>query len=802
MTVYLGMFLIAFSTLALEITLVRLLSVVTWYHLAFFSISTAMLGMTAGAVRVYLKQEIFSGDNKARELTKACLHFSLAVPFTLILLCILPIGLYKSILSPITILIATLACSLPFYFSGIVVTTLLTKYRLPIGKLYASDLAGASLACLFVLGGLEIFDAPSLILLCSALGALAGICFAIRSSSHRLTQVSMGCVIIFSIIAVVNSRTSFGIRPIHVKGKLEKQRLQDTFILEKWNSFSRVIMYRKVEEAPQYWGASPSAPQNKISRYDMNIDGSAGTVMYGFSTMEDIEHLRYDITNVGYYIGQKGPACIIGVGGGRDIQSAILFGHEQVTGIDINPIFINLLQNDFRDFANIGNRKDITLIVDDARSYLSSTKEKYSIIQMSLTDTWAATGAGAFSHSENALYTIEAWQLILNRLSHNGIFMVSRWHDSDNIGETGRVLSLAVASLLGSGVKNPSQHLALITTDRIATLLVARQPFGSDDVAKLKQSCANLQFQIVHLPGNLPSMQILREIVTAESPAQLDNATENGSLNYSPPTDENPYFFNMLRLGRIRTAFLSNPGVVRGNLIATLTLLMLLLALSVVAIGTIILPLALRRRFGLSTNTSPKLFWSGAAYFSFIGAAFMFLEIALLQRLTVFLGHPMYALGILLFTLIASMGFGSFFSDSLPLTRSPWVFLYPLFTAITVISVRLLLAFLLPKMIAATILTKILICIAIIFPLGVLMGCFFPTGMRLVRSVCASETPWYWALNGIFGVLCSSLAVFFAIYAGISVNFYIAAFFYGTAVIFIVNLKSAKIEDVPDTGQN
>ena len=95
----------------------------------------------------------------------------------------------------------------------------------------------------------------------------------------------------------------------------------------------------------------------------------------------------------------------------------------------------------------------MTLIIDDARSFLSITQEEYSIIQMSLTDTWAATGAGAFSLSENTLYTVEAWKTFLNRLSEDGIFTVSRWYNPEHLGETGRVISLASRTLLESGIE-------------------------------------------------------------------------------------------------------------------------------------------------------------------------------------------------------------------------------------------------------------------------------------------------------------------------------------------------------------
>jgi hypothetical protein len=521
----------------------------------------------------------------------------------------------------------------------------------------------------------------------------------------------------------------------------------------------------------------------------MNIDGEAGTVMRRFNSREDIDHLRYDVTNIAYHLDRRGKALVIGVGGGRDIQSAVLFGQEHVVGIEINPIFVDLLQKDFRVFAGLADRPDVTLVTAEARGYLSQRPEKYSIIQMSLIDTWAATGAGAFSLSENSLYTVEAWGLYLNRLEDNGIFTVSRWHSPAHIGETGRVISLAVASLLGQGVVEPSKHIALITAGNISTLLLSRQPFPRVDVNRLSKVCKELGFGVVLLPGRPPAEGLLGNIVSARTQDDLSAIIAMAELNYTPPTNEGPYFFNMLRLSNIGAVVTRKVGAVRGNLIATLTLLGLLVTLLLVAITTIVLPLALRTHFGVERNAQARTLWSGAFYFALIGAGFMLTEIGLIQRLTVLLSHPMYALGILLFTLIASTGIGSLISDRLPLTRKPWVYLYPIITAGCLIGLRFLLKWLLVSMIAAPILLKISVSILVIFPMGVLMGLFFPTGMRLAKAIALEETPWYWAVNGIFGVLCSALAVFISIYIGISVNFYIAAICYAAVVIAQAGLQ-------------
>ncbi len=366
MNIYLGLFLVAFSALSLEVTLVRILSVTTWYHLSFFAISTAMLGMTAGATRVYLQPDKFRRGTLEKALSVSSIHLALSIPVTLVLLCLVPLGFYKSVMSLFALILTTAACALPFYFAGTIASAVMTKFDLPIGKLYASDLIGASLGCLFVLGGLEIMDGPSLLLLCSSTSALGGLCFAWKEPPRRHRRVILGLIVIFIFAGIINSLTLSGIRPVIVKGVRIEPAVN--YILERWNSFSRVAVYPGILRAPQYWGPSPLAPRDPVYQFYMFIDGEAGTIMRRFNSPKDIEHLRYDVTNIGYHLGRKGKACVIGVGGGRDIQSALLFGHEHVTGVEVNPIFLDLLQGEFKNFARIGGNPAVTLVKAEARS--------------------------------------------------------------------------------------------------------------------------------------------------------------------------------------------------------------------------------------------------------------------------------------------------------------------------------------------------------------------------------------------------------------------------------------------------
>lgn len=777
MSLYVGLFLIALSALTLEITLTRILSVITWYYMAFFAISTAMLGMTAGAVTVYLKRAWFDGGRLSRSLAVASLWYGLSVPVALSILCLLPLQLEFSVMNGIAFGGAALGCALPFYTSGIVVSAALTKSTFPTGKVYASDLLGAGTGCLAVLGGLELLDAPSLILLCGSVGALAAFFFTWKSAEVRLGRTAVFLFALLFLGALANAHSRDGIRPLFSKGKIDPPSV---YTLEEWNSFSRVAVRNLSVGEPSFWGKSPAAPRDLSAfEYSMAIDGDAGTSMTRFRTMDDIQHLRYDVTNIVHSIRPAGNACIVGVGGGRDILGALLFGHDQVVGIDINPVFIRLLQKEFRGFAGLADRREVSLVVDDARSYLSQSPARFSVIQMSLIDTWAATGAGAFSLSENGLYTIEAWRMFLSRLKSSGVFTVSRWYSPDNVGETGRLLSLAVATLLEEGSARPSDQIALVTARdaKVATILVGRESFTPEDLKTLTAACQALQFELVVFPGNNPQNEILAKIVSARSLSDLQSLVASEPMNFLPPTDENPYFFNMARLGYLPYAWKAPNSVLQGNLRATVLLLTLIGILIVLSFVTIVLPLRMARRYS-GVPSSGGTVRIGGIYFSMIGAGFMFLEIALLQRLSVFLGHPVYALGVLLFTLILSASFGSYLSEMIRLRSRRGLLLLPAAMVTGITAEHFGIMVITTRLITSALFTKILATVVLIMPVGILMGFFFPIGLRLTKTNAAGESPWFWALNGIFGVLCSAVAVFLSIYVGITMNFILAGMCY------------------------
>ncbi|OFZ79424.1 MAG: hypothetical protein A2583_02985 [Bdellovibrionales bacterium RIFOXYD1_FULL_53_11] len=772
--IYAGTFTIACATLLIEITLTRILSVVTWYYLAYFAISLAMLGMTAGAITVYFKKENQNNDELLSSVARACLGFAWATPVSLILICLIPLFSDQTLMNFLALFFVSLSCSIPFYFSGIVLTTVLTRAALPVGKVYAADLIGSAFACLMVLFGLSVTDPYTLILAAGALGALAGWLFVYKTTIKKYSRPCLFSFVALTMIAFLNADSKTKIRPLVVKDAIEAG---NKFYLERWNSFSRVAVGHLITSGTaQFWGASPKWVETHAhASYPMVIDGSAATSMRRFNSPADLDHLRYDVTNIGYHIAGKGLACIIGVGGGRDVQSALLFGHPEVVGVELNPTFIDLLTNDFAGFAMIGKMPNVRLVADEARSYYTTHQETCSVIQMSLIDTWAATAAGAYSLSENALYTREAWKVFLNRLIPDGLFFVTRWYSMSNMNELARITSLAITALFDAGATNPAQHIAVIGQWNVGSFVIGKSPLKPEQIAKLRAAANDLQFAQLIMPDQLPDDKLLRSLLVAGSKTDLDKINDGQDLNISAPTDENPYFFNMLKLSNLNHPLTAAGGNAGGNLRATKYLLNLILILFVLVLSTLVIPLLIKSR-GLHWNKSKKrIFIAGIAYFSLIGTGFMFLEVAMIQRLNIYLGHPTYSLAVLLFAIILSTGCGSYLTEKIPFSLKKIALWYPAIIAGSILALRFLVTAVISTTITWEISIKIFITVLLLFPMGLMLGICFPLGMRLIKGETEDQAPWYWALNGIFGVFSSCLAVLVSIYLGVSISFYIAS---------------------------
>lgn len=361
---YAGVFLVSACTLALQLIETRILSVVSWYHLAFFVISLAMFGLTAGAVWVYRKGSRFGEKTLGNDLSYFTTAFSLATAVSVAI----GMSLAPAVLLSVTMLVTwtclALCLALPFFFSGVVLSLAITRSPCPIGKIYAADLLGAAAGCVGVLVLLNATDGPSAVLWVAAVIAWAAALFSRcgigEPSPERRTgswfRRPEATAVLLMLAAAGNGLTQRGLQPAVVKGEFENR---SAILHEEWNSFSRVAVYRHhPKAAPDLWGPSPLLPSStRVDQIGMNIDGLAATSLFRFDgDPAQVDFLKYDLTNLAYFLPNRRRAAIIDVGGRRDLLSAWVFGFRDVTGVEINPAFVKLLTRNprFAPYAGLG----------------------------------------------------------------------------------------------------------------------------------------------------------------------------------------------------------------------------------------------------------------------------------------------------------------------------------------------------------------------------------------------------------------------------------------------------------------
>lgn len=763
---YLALAMVTGATLTLEVVCARVFSVVGWYHMSFLAISVAMLGMTAGAVYVYLRPSVFGDAHVSLRLVRYSVALSIAIPLSHLAIVMPGRRIQYAAESEFgRWLLFCIAAAVPFFLSGVVVALSLTRVRLPIGRVYAADLVGASAGCLAAVALLETTDPTSGLFVLGGMAAVGGVAYA-RWGGHRLRVPTLAAVALAAIGVANHVRYPDLLRIGFAKDAPIFKRL----LHDEWNSHSRVYAEAFKRTGPAYWGPSGDAPRPERRTSYMVIDGEAGTVMTEFDgDLDSLGWTGYDVTALAYAIrGNGANVAVIGVGGGRDLLTALGHHCRHVTGIEINDIFLRLLSGKLREQARLADRPDVTLVHDDGRSWLTRTTDRFDIIQMSLIDTWAATSAGAMTLSENGLYTVDAWQMFLRRLRPGGVFTVSRWFSRDRLDETTRVVSLAVATLLAEGVRSPREHIFLAARGSIATLVLSRDPFRADDVRRALDHCDLRGFRQLLAPGRESAGGLIERIADARSPEALAAAVAHPLLDLSPPTDERPFFFNMIHASasadQLAEAVGIGQGVIKGNVAARRTLRLVLVVVGLLVATAIVAPLALfGARHGLGVTTFP----AATAYFALIGLGFMLIQIGLMQRFTVLLGHPIYALAIVLCSMILFSGVGSLLSDRTNGGRGPAPWVVPLAVAILVGIATWAVAPVCAASMGWPLGARAAVVLAFVAPIGCALGMCFPIGMRLVEAHSSTAMPWMWGINGGFGVVGTIIAVMLSMTAGI-----------------------------------
>lgn len=803
---YTGVFMISGMVMALQVMQSRIFSVTSWYHLSFLVISVAMFGLTLGALKIYRGSEEKFRENYNVIARNHTIAFAFFILIGLVAQLYIPLVSSNNLRTFIHLPIVAAATSIAYYHAGVVITTVLTRSPYPIGRVYGVDLLGAGLGCLAVLLVMETIDSPSGIMLLSAFGFLAALLFPVPadhpgrkrvlgSAKIDLKTFAFVCSFLVGILSIANITASRPfIYPINLKANTFTQ---DRLSYDAWNSISRVVVLNEYPDwKPFLWGPSPILPlEYKASLKYLMIDGDAGTPLSKFDgDFTKHKYLEYDVTNIAYTSPGIKTAAIIGVGGGRDLLSARYFGVEKIWAMDVNPIQIRLLTTEpgFADYVNLRQLPGVSIFNQEARSWFRQNREKLDLIQMSLIDTWAATGAGAFALSENGLYTVEAWTIFVNSLSERGLFTVSRWAQ-DTEHEFTRTLSVAMASLFKLGIKDTSRHIAIFHSDRISTIIVSRSPLTSEQIEAMRKTADEKKFEIVMLPGYATPSGTLGDIAKAKSVEDINRISDRLPMDVTPSTDMKPFFFNQARMSRpmevinMALAKGTQHDVLYAGQAKALFNLFIIIAFSLLMVIFVIIGPLLK-----TVQDKGSLFIkAGSLYFVLIGLGFMLIEISFLQALGVFLGHPIYGLSIVLFSLILSAGVGSLISEKIPLNRPGRQLVWAFLTCAYAVVISLSMPTIFDTYAESELLTRIFVSIAMIFPAGTLMGFGFPTGLTLTEKFDTRATAWFWGINGAAGILGSTLGIALNMAIGIDRTMIIGGICYALLSLCFLGLHSA-----------
>jgi len=781
---------ISCASLLLELALTRLFSVVLFYHFAFLAISVALLGLGAGGVFAHSFRAKLSG------CTVEQLGGGLLCANTLFILAVLEVVLHSTVSLNLELrnfeklTVIYLVSAIPFFITGLLFSIVFARESAQVARLYGFDLIGGAFACILLVPLLNILGAPNAVL-CSAV--LMAIAAALWSDTRKVRRLAVILSATFVVLIAANHNGKL-LDIIYAKG-LRRDALWVQFA--RWNALSRIEVDKVGLAKYIVIDADASTAIMNVDPAlwdrDVPVGSDPGTWKQSspFNWKQQLMDAAPSLANV---LRPRGDFAIIGPGGGVDVLRAVANGSKNVTGIEINQLIANTIMRDkYADYAyHLYERPEVHIHVGDGRSYLRSSPDRYDVVQMTLVDTWASTAAGAYALSENNLYTVEAFREYFDHLRPDGMIAITRW-EFRRPREALRVVSQAMEALHELGTANPAANFVIASDGpldhdgRPVIVLAKKSAFTAGEVRAIREHLAEHNKLVsLYLPGADNAENAFTRLVASNDPRAFAAAYQ---YNVAPVFDSSPFFFFTLKTANAIADLRSTRGGMDWRVNLGLVILGMVLLISIVAVlAFLVIPLALEPR-----SSHPRLL--PLSYFIAVGLGYILVEITLIQRFVLFLGHPTYALTVVIFLMLLASGAGSLaarrWTASLATLRPVLLII-----VIGVVAYLGLLPVVLKSLVGLPFAVKLVVSSALIVPLGFVMGMPFPTGLRLLdESSIASGglTEWAWAMNASASVLGSVLAMVIAIHFGLNITFFCGAFAYAFAGLLTPALRLRRI---------
>jgi hypothetical protein len=733
-----GIFLIALSGLVLEVSITRIFSAAIWYHFAFVAVSVALVGLGASGLVVQYRVNKLKGKWAENLTIYSAWGITVFIPITLFVMHALA---SQVIYLPLFMILF----SVPFFLVGIIISAAFNAFASVAGRLYAADLIGASAGALLVVLFLVLTGGEGATLIVGLISAIGGTIFSRIAKNPKKTVMSLIFIafaisLIFlnhvtQIFAIPTDPTAQKDLPIYLRDHPGSK-----IVKTEWNSFSRIDVVEG--------GTGGEGLVAKVF-----IDGGAGTNIISWDgNIESRQELSTWMQYLPFKMMQDPKVLVIGSGGGRDVVASLVSGSKDITSVEINPIIYETVKSYGDRAGNVYSHEYVRSYVDEGRSFITRSSEMYDIIYVPFVDTWASVSSGGLSVSENFLYTLEGFQQYYDHLTERGKIVTVRW-----LIDAPRFITTYAKLLEQNGIPEDQlhRHLIMVTSDSytqdpsVTMVIFSKSPFTDEEISFLSQSFSQYNYKPILVPG-----QVMQEPYSAllRGEVNLDQFYDMFETKVYPVTDDNPYFLSFEK---------PLPRAVEVLLYASIGIVAIFLLVPFAWIRR-------RREKEIDAKKSEIGIATMIPYFAALGVGFILIELALLQKLILLMGNPTMTFALLLFTLLMSSGAGSLLSSRIAKSNMKNL----VFVIGGIAGLGILYVLFLPPIIYSTIAqpfeVKAAVSIAILAPIGFLMGMPLPTGMRLIKVHRPDYIPWMWAVNGAFSVLGAVLAIALGILYGSS----------------------------------
>ena len=791
--------LVSAAALAYEILLMKIFSIVQWHHFAYMVISLALLGYGISGTFIALFRDRLLSHFSMAFIANMVL-FGISTILSFVLTQQIPFHAQEMFWDPgsiLWLLAYFLLLTLPFFFAANTVGLALSYYKRDISRLYAADMIGAGLGSLSILI-LLFFFYPALILkIISSVGFLAGL---LASYALGLKPKKRLLLLLAVFLPFMLPDTFSQINMSPYKNLSQVLQIKDTRIIEERTSLLGVVTVVESPTIPFRYvpGLSINSDTEPPAQLGVFTNGEGMSVITRYpDSLEELRYLDDQTSALPYHLKQPEELLIIGVGGGSDLLQALYHKVENIDAVELNAELVALVRDKYADYAgNIYKRSNVNIHIAEARGYLSGSKKKYDLIQLSMVDSYGASSAGLYALSENYLYTVEAFRQYLRHLTPGGTLAISRWvklPPRDSL----KLFATAMEALEYEGMNAPEMSLVLIRSWQTSTLLVKNGIISEEEIKSLKLFCEERNFDLAYYNGmkkqEANRFNILQEpyfFIGIEGILKQKGFFTQYKFDILPTSDQRPYFYHFFKWNTFSEIFsLRGSGGLYlmewGYLILVASLILALFA----SVILILLPLISYRNI----KSAPKVFGKTKVlvYFFALGIAFLFLEITFMQRFILYLSHPIYSAAVVLSSFLVFAGLGGAYSKQLSSKRGDIGAVRSAVFFILFLSLFYLFAFdtLFEQLIALPDVIKMAVTIALISPLAFAMGIPFPVGLAYLGKESPSLIPWAWGINGCASVISAILATLIAIDFGFVVVTLLALVFYLLAFIVFPGRK-------------